>query len=273
MLSGPAEAGIQFRARYPSGKGEVCKTFMRRFDSDPRLQICKTPIGVSRLFATGLFTVQKFDATPIGRVILGTTLPGACLEGAAWRTRLSIACKSSIAGVLAAGPLRRMVSNEPGKKREFLEVVCEAIESEGRRECSGQWIANFQSVLAAAGNLADVAPEWHSVLARWIIRPFRKFVRNRRYIQNGWKSIPSLEIRYGIRVAWKADGPIQHAVISHVTATPITTSESRVIEEEECKLRRLNSMSAYIAAHIVINDFLSNGCVFGLGVHRPAVAA
>jgi hypothetical protein len=25
-------------ARYPSGKGEVCKTFMRRFDSAPRLQ-------------------------------------------------------------------------------------------------------------------------------------------------------------------------------------------------------------------------------------------
>ena len=38
MLSGPAQAGTQFRARYPSGKGEVCKTFMRRFDSDPRLQ-------------------------------------------------------------------------------------------------------------------------------------------------------------------------------------------------------------------------------------------
>jgi hypothetical protein len=29
-------------ARYPSGKGEVCKTFMRRFDSDPRLQIPST---------------------------------------------------------------------------------------------------------------------------------------------------------------------------------------------------------------------------------------
>ena len=28
----------QCKARYPSGKGEVCKTFMRRFDSDPRLQ-------------------------------------------------------------------------------------------------------------------------------------------------------------------------------------------------------------------------------------------
>ncbi len=31
--NGPPEA------RYPSGKGEVCKTFMRRFDPDPRLQI------------------------------------------------------------------------------------------------------------------------------------------------------------------------------------------------------------------------------------------
>ena len=29
----------QVQARYPSGKGEVCKTFMRRFDSDPRLQL------------------------------------------------------------------------------------------------------------------------------------------------------------------------------------------------------------------------------------------
>ena len=32
MLGCPAEA------RYPSGKGEVCKTFMRRFDPGPRLQ-------------------------------------------------------------------------------------------------------------------------------------------------------------------------------------------------------------------------------------------
>ena len=31
-------ANVVGRARYPSGKGEVCKTFMRRFDSDPRLQ-------------------------------------------------------------------------------------------------------------------------------------------------------------------------------------------------------------------------------------------
>jgi hypothetical protein len=26
-------------ARYPSGKGEVCKTFIRGFDSHPRLQL------------------------------------------------------------------------------------------------------------------------------------------------------------------------------------------------------------------------------------------
>ena len=36
--SGAYQASTQFGARYPSGKGEVCKTFMRRFDSDPRLQ-------------------------------------------------------------------------------------------------------------------------------------------------------------------------------------------------------------------------------------------
>ena len=39
MLSGSDQASTQFEARYPSGKGEVCKTFMRRFDPDPRLQI------------------------------------------------------------------------------------------------------------------------------------------------------------------------------------------------------------------------------------------
>jgi len=30
--------GSPAKARYPSGKGEVCKTFMRRFDPGPRLQ-------------------------------------------------------------------------------------------------------------------------------------------------------------------------------------------------------------------------------------------
>ena len=37
-LFSPGTANVFSRARYPSGKGEVCKTFMRRFDSDPRLQ-------------------------------------------------------------------------------------------------------------------------------------------------------------------------------------------------------------------------------------------
>jgi hypothetical protein len=41
MLSGPAKEHW-YKARYPSGKGEVCKTFMRRFASDPRLQILQS---------------------------------------------------------------------------------------------------------------------------------------------------------------------------------------------------------------------------------------
>ena len=34
----PPGNGVFFLARYPSGKGEVCKTFMRRFDPGPRLK-------------------------------------------------------------------------------------------------------------------------------------------------------------------------------------------------------------------------------------------
>ena len=34
-------------ARYPSGKGEVCKTFMRGFDSHPRLQISAISLQLS----------------------------------------------------------------------------------------------------------------------------------------------------------------------------------------------------------------------------------
>ena len=32
-----SKANLNIRARYPSGKGEVCKTFIREFDSHPRL--------------------------------------------------------------------------------------------------------------------------------------------------------------------------------------------------------------------------------------------
>ena len=34
-----ASQNLPAGARYPSGKGEVCKTFMRRFDPGPRLQL------------------------------------------------------------------------------------------------------------------------------------------------------------------------------------------------------------------------------------------
>ena|SRR6476620_7438921 len=75
MLSGPAEAGTTFKARYPSGKGEVCKTFMRRFDSDPRLQSFnhilgmaqKTavllPIGWKTAFSSSAERAESFELT------------------------------------------------------------------------------------------------------------------------------------------------------------------------------------------------------------------
>ena len=53
-------------ARYPSGKGEVCKTFMRRFDPDPRLHqisnLDKTSRPQSANFSeiVGTFNVPLF---------------------------------------------------------------------------------------------------------------------------------------------------------------------------------------------------------------------
>jgi hypothetical protein len=46
---GQARRQLSIKARYPSGKGEVCKTFMRRFDSDPRLHSFDQPktLGLS----------------------------------------------------------------------------------------------------------------------------------------------------------------------------------------------------------------------------------
>ena len=45
---------VFFLAPYPSGKGEVCKTFMNRFDSDRRLNKKDQPPGWSFLFRLGL---------------------------------------------------------------------------------------------------------------------------------------------------------------------------------------------------------------------------
>jgi hypothetical protein len=44
-LGGP-QKDVPSKARYPSGKGEVCKTFMRRFDPGPRLQLSSHKIDL-----------------------------------------------------------------------------------------------------------------------------------------------------------------------------------------------------------------------------------
>ncbi len=48
-------------ARYPSGKGEVCKTFMRRFDPDPRLQ--KILLKTKDLIETAVVRVKNVSTT------------------------------------------------------------------------------------------------------------------------------------------------------------------------------------------------------------------
>jgi hypothetical protein len=53
-------AKLAFRARYPSGKGEVCKTFTREFDSHPRLHL-KAPVTLRVSFYPTI--VQETDRT------------------------------------------------------------------------------------------------------------------------------------------------------------------------------------------------------------------
>ena len=48
--------GCPAKARYPSGKGEVCKTFMRRFDPGPRLQFFPDKINYFR--SLGMFSLR-----------------------------------------------------------------------------------------------------------------------------------------------------------------------------------------------------------------------
>src|SRR5579859_3252550 len=56
----PAKAHPE--ARYPSGKGEVCKTFMRRFDPDPRLQFPQAFRPIPKIAKDGL--KWKMDRVP-----------------------------------------------------------------------------------------------------------------------------------------------------------------------------------------------------------------
>ena len=56
------------KARYPSGKGEVCKTFMRRFDPGPRLQYFQSLTGKliqGQLCHCGDFCGDYLHFTPI----------------------------------------------------------------------------------------------------------------------------------------------------------------------------------------------------------------
>ena len=52
-----------FRARYPSGKGEVCKTFTRGFDSHPRLQFLQQ-LSLDNPYSSGLlnFTANLLNS-------------------------------------------------------------------------------------------------------------------------------------------------------------------------------------------------------------------
>jgi hypothetical protein len=79
--------GTMFKmARYPSGKGEVCKTFMRRFDSDPRLHLfqsltfhakasttsgcrekCRESLHPSRMLFTVLSAGPSFSCAHLGQ--------------------------------------------------------------------------------------------------------------------------------------------------------------------------------------------------------------
>jgi hypothetical protein len=57
------------KARYPSGKGEVCKTFMRRFDPGPRLQFFLDKSNISsELSLASLFVPVRSETAKIGPI-------------------------------------------------------------------------------------------------------------------------------------------------------------------------------------------------------------
>ena len=62
MWSDP-EKDSPAEARYPSGKGEVCKTFMRRFDPGPRLQSFQE--HTLKRFSTWLLFGCQLDDNPL----------------------------------------------------------------------------------------------------------------------------------------------------------------------------------------------------------------
>ena len=62
-------------ARYPSGKGEVCKTFMRRFDPDPRLHHFKPLFPVGQSPPLGETGSVKVNTEPLPGWLVTEILP------------------------------------------------------------------------------------------------------------------------------------------------------------------------------------------------------
>ena len=83
---------IAHQARYPSGKGEVCKTFMRRFDPDPRLQpfFKKSPSQEGFTLANSWRMAVRRFAGP--NRFLTVTLPSQAIR---WEFQCSTAAPSS----------------------------------------------------------------------------------------------------------------------------------------------------------------------------------
>src|ERR1700733_1337740 len=79
-------------ARYPSGKGEVCKTFMRRFDSDPRLQ---SSLSYSQHSTTFAAVTCPRVSVPICDLLRGSQERFCIRLNRLWRTPSTTAAFSS----------------------------------------------------------------------------------------------------------------------------------------------------------------------------------
>jgi Thioredoxin like C-terminal domain len=70
--------GCPAKARYPSGKGEVCKTFMRRFDPGPRLQYFynlqeNLPKAIASLWGLLGDYLHYHPSSPVNRTMRSST--------------------------------------------------------------------------------------------------------------------------------------------------------------------------------------------------------
>jgi hypothetical protein len=101
-------------ARYPSGKGEVCKTFIRRFDSDPRLQIL--PIENTAGFPPGGSALAVREPSKSMNLSLESreTLEDPRAHQCCWRCRC-LAWKVYGAGEYAAFGYGRFVPLKPSR--------------------------------------------------------------------------------------------------------------------------------------------------------------